>query len=205
MVSATSAALLLGKKKKSLVRTERSGISPATIRWAFVTIKLCMDCRKISFKRTTGSISEAIRSPSTLPGPTLGSWSLSPTRIKRQPSGSARSTASKMVTSTMESSSITSASQSRLFFSFLAKVGWSFSSHSTCNKRWMVLASLPVRSDIRFAARPVGAAKSTFSPLRSKILMIALSVVVFPVPGPPVKINMPWDSALRMACFCISA
>ena len=169
MVSATSTALLPGKKKKSLVRTKRSGISPATIRWALVTMRLCMDCRKISFRRTTGSISDAIRSPNTFPGPTLGSWSLSPTRIRRQPSGNARNTASKIVTSTMDSSSITKASQSRLFFSFLANVGWSFSSHSTCNKRWMVLASFPVKSDIRLAARPVGAARSTFSPLRSKI------------------------------------
>ena len=36
-----------------------------------------------------------MRSPRTLPGPTLGSWSQSPTMIRRQPSGSARSTAFK--------------------------------------------------------------------------------------------------------------
>ncbi len=53
----------------------------------------------------------------------------------------------------------------------------------------MVLAGLPVTSLMRFAARPVGAASATLSPSSSNSWRIPFRVVVFPVPGPPVRIK----------------
>ena len=50
----------------------------------------------------------------------------------------------------------------------------------------MVFASRPVDSARRLAARPVGAASSTRSDLAMKISMMARTMVVLPVPGPPV-------------------
>ena len=44
-------------------------------------IRLWLACRKISVSRTTGTTLDAIRSASTEPGPTEGSWSTSPTRM----------------------------------------------------------------------------------------------------------------------------
>ena len=69
----------------------------------------------------------------------------------------------------------------------------------------MVFASTPVSSDMRFAARPVGAARNTVSPFSINMRIIAFSVVVLPVPGPPVKIKRPFSSAARIASFCNSA
>ena len=42
-------------------------------------------------------------------------------------------------------------------------------------------------------------------PRLCKILIIALSVVVLPVPGPPVSTVIPQVSAVVIACFCKSA
>ena len=53
-------------------------------------------------------------------------------------------------------------------------------------RRWMVFASRPVASLILLAALPVGAASRMSIPRRPKIVRIALMMVVFPVPGPPV-------------------
>ena len=66
----------------------------------------------------------------------------------------------------------------------------------------MVFASYPVRSEIRFAARPVGAAIITFSPFSLYIDIIALRVVVLPVPGPPVRIRSPFERAPAIASRC---
>ena len=48
----------------------------------------------------------------------------------------------------------------------------------------MVLASTPVASVMRFAARPVGAQSSSRTPLAARILRIELTIVVLPTPGP---------------------
>ena len=50
----------------------------------------------------------------------------------------------------------------------------------------MVLASKPVVSPIRLAALPVGAASIISTLSFEKIFKMALMIVVFPVPGPPV-------------------
>ena len=54
-------------------------------------------------------------------------------------------------------------------------------------KRVLVLATPVTVSESRFAALPVGAASITSSPCCSRSFISALRVVVFPVPGPPVR------------------
>ena len=53
----------------------------------------------------------------------------------------------------------------------------------------MVLDSFPITSLMRWAARPVGAASSTVRPMASRSLTSTRVMVVFPHPGPPVKIE----------------
>ncbi len=67
-------------------------------------------------------------------------------------------------------------------------------------------ASLLEVSLILFAALPVGAAKVTLLPLFSNMSIIALIVVVLPVPGPPVIINTPLltDSLTAKICFLLT-
>jgi len=57
---------------------------------------------------------------------------------------------------------------------------------STSSRRWMVLASRPVLSLSRLAARPVGAARAMSIPLAPSTFRMALISVVLPTPGPPV-------------------
>src|SRR5260370_10698387 len=49
------------------------------MRWALRIIRLAAACRNTSVKRTTGTAPEPMISASTCPGPTEGSWSISPT------------------------------------------------------------------------------------------------------------------------------
>lgn len=67
--------------------------------------------------------------------------------------------------------------------------------------RWMVFASMPVTSERRLAARPVGVASAMESPMLSKIRRIARTTVVLPVPGPPVRINTEFFTASVIAFF----
>ncbi|EJX03134.1 hypothetical protein EVA_08760 [gut metagenome] len=69
----------------------------------------------------------------------------------------------------------------------------------------MVLASIPVASLIRLAARPVGAASRIRSPMCFKAAMIPWVVVVLPVPGPPVSTITFERMASSMACSCTSS
>ena len=86
-------------------------------------------------------------------------------------------------TSTIEVSSTTSRSQSSGFSSVREKPPC-FGSISS--RRWMVLASIPVCSVMRLAARPVGAASATRTPLATSRRKMVSSSVVLPTPGPPV-------------------
>ena len=83
---------------------------------------------------------------------------------------------------------------------------------STSNSRWMVLASKPVASVMRLAARPVGAHSKMSVPLAARMRRMALTMVVFPTPGPPVMtstfdFNASWIAATwlsaraRPMCF----
>ncbi len=110
--------------------------------------------RNTPVKRTTGMAPLVIMSASTWPGPTEGNWSTSPTTSRAAAFGIALSSACISSTSTIDVSSMTSRSQSR---------GFSLSRRkppvrgSTSSSRWMLLASKPVTSFMRLAARPVGA------------------------------------------------
>ena len=64
----------------------------------------------------------------------------------------------------------------------------------------MVCASLPHSSPMRLAARPVGAQSSTSSPMRSKSATMPRTLVVLPVPGPPVRISSSSCAASSTAC-----
>src|SRR5262249_39795459 len=102
-----------------------------------------------------------IKSWSTVPGPTDGSWSTSPTRISPEQLGTARKSECISGTSTMEVSSTTRRPQASGLDSFRVKrpVPGSISS-----RRWIVFASKRVVSASRFAARPVGAHSRHFTP-----------------------------------------
>ncbi len=167
---------------------------------ALVTIILSCACLKISVKRTTSATPDAITSLSKEPGPTDGSWSTSPTSTSLVPG---RTAARKLLiksTSIMEVSSkiMTSASIGALSLRSNAIYPWV---KFTPRSRWMVFASRPVVSAILFAARPVGAARATRNPSASKTLSIVLTVVVFPVPGPPVRTTTELLTAFSTASF----
>ena len=65
-----------------------------------------------------------------------------------------------------------------------------------------MLASSPVASDMRLAARPVGAASAVLTPEAFKIFKIVLMIVVLPVPGPPVMTDTPFYRDEMIASFC---
>ncbi|CDD03037.1 unknown [Ruminococcus sp. CAG:382] len=87
---------------------------------------------------------------------------------------------------------------------FFEKTGFASSLYVISSRRWIVFASLPDASLIRFAALPVGAARAYEMPIISKMSSIAFITVVLPVPGPPVTMLTPKQTALRMAFFCFS-
>src|SRR4249919_3254381 len=141
-------------------------MTPWLMRWAFTMIWLCAACRNTSVRRTTGTAPDEMTSASTCPGPTEGSWSMSPTIKSAAVSGSAFMSACMSMTSTMEVSSTTSRSQSSGLSSPRLKpplLG------STSSSRWMVLASKPVASVMRLAARPVGAHSKRLVPLAARM------------------------------------
>ena len=107
--------------KKSLSREPLPGSCPVTMRCALETIMLSAAWRKISRRRIVGTTPEAITPPSTLPAPTLGSWSSSPTIMILHCGLSASSRLSNSITSTMLISSITTTSHFSRFFSLWIK------------------------------------------------------------------------------------
>src|SRR5262249_46989645 len=137
-----------------------------------------------------------------LPGPTEGSWSTSPTSSSAARFGRALKSARINGTSTMDVSSTTSRSQSMAFSSLRRKLPVL---GSVSRRRWIVLASRPVLSDSRFAARPVGAQSSIPTVLASRIFSRELTSVGLPTPGPPVITSTLAPSATRMASFWLSA
>ena len=127
---------------------------------------------------------------------------MSPTISSAALSGTAFISACISMTSTMEVSSTTSRSQSSGLSSPRLKpppLG------STSSSRWMVLASKPVASVMRLAARPVGAHSRSCVPFAARMRRIALTMVVLPTPGPPVMTSTLDISASRIAATWLSA
>ena len=143
-------------------------------------------CRKILVSCTTWNCPLSIISFNTLPGPTLGSWFTSPTRISLVPATIAFRRDCIRLISTIDISSIITTSVSSGLLSFRSNPTAPSIPPFNSSIRCMVLASYPVISLIRFAALPVGAARKMSRPSSSKYLIILLIVVVLPVPGPPV-------------------
>src|SRR6516225_119069 len=69
----------------------------------------------------------------------------------------------------------------------------------------MVLASKPVASVMRLAARPVGAHSKSFAPFADRMRRMALTSVVLPTPGPPVMTRTLEVSASMTADLWLSA
>ena len=69
----------------------------------------------------------------------------------------------------------------------------------------MVLASKPVASVMRLAARPVGAHSNRLTPLAARMRKIELTMVVLPTPGPPVMTRTLDSRASRIAATWLSA
>ena len=121
MVSTVRTASPRFMQKKSLLWLVRSGITPWLTPWAFMTMALSWAWRKISVRATPGTTWLRSRWSSTLPGPTEGSWSGSPTSTRRQSPRMAASRADIRDMSTMEVSSTMTASTPRGSSWFLVK------------------------------------------------------------------------------------
>ena len=102
-------------KRKSLLYLLSVTCSPLFILCALVIISLSAACLNIFSSFTTLKHSEYIMSFNTFPGPTLGSWSTSPTSISLVPTGTALRSAFIILISTIDISSTMMTSASRGF------------------------------------------------------------------------------------------
>ena len=138
-------------------------------------------------------------SPNTLPAPTLGNWSLSPTIMSCEVRPIAFNKLNINWLSTILASSTTITSCVSGFCSVLPKhIPFPFlksKSKALC----IVLAFSPVLSLRRLAALPVGASNKHFLFLCLKQLKTHLMIVVLPVPGPPVITHTPLLTAFVTA------
>ena len=131
------------KKKKSLFLLFKVISSPALILCALRTIWLLSAWRYILERRTTLNALESMISFNTFPGPTLGSWLESPTRMSLVPGTIAFKSEYIRWISTIDISSRMTASASIGLSSFFSK--WELSPSSippdTSKRRWIVFAS----------------------------------------------------------------
>lgn len=165
------------------------------------------------------SAGSALISPKTAPASTAESWSLSPRRMIRAPSGTASSSRVASARSSIDASSTTSASIGSGLPAWWTKPP---AAGVTPSRRCTVLASAGRRlrngsgrcaarsriaSVIRAAALPVGAASAIrdSGSCASRQASRFTTVVVLPVPGPPlITVSRP-RSASAAASFCQSA
>ena len=146
---------------------------------------------------------------STQPGPTLGNWLISPTRIRRVPGVTAFKSACIRKISTMDISSMMITSASSGFSSFRSKEAC-----ATIFRRRAGQLQKPVDGHCLIAGglrHPLGRTArwappegSPYPPSQNNRMM-ELMVVVLPVPGPPVRIRSPFftDSTTARRCMLI--
>ncbi len=170
---------------------------PRRTAWALKVMRPASAWRNTVSRRATGTRPEAMRSLSTMPGPTEGSWSTSPTSTSRAWSGRAASSAAMSSVSIMEDSSTITSSASTGRSALRPKPLGPASS-----RRWMVEAGRPVASERRLAALPVGAARATAGISPATRPRMKRMMVVLPVPGPPVMTSTLWARAGSTAARC---
>ena len=156
-------------------------------------------CLNISVSSTVGMRLKSIKSCRTEPGPTEGSWSVSPTNKSPQCSGRASSSCANKRMSSIDVSSIMQYSMRSGLLRLCTKA---LVTGSTPSARWMVLACMPVDSHNLFAARPVGAIMPSRHWLRDRMCETVLTKVVFPTPGPPVKMHILLVNIVLSALSC---
>mmetsp|Transcript_31135 Transcript_31135/g.87268 ORF Transcript_31135/g.87268 Transcript_31135/m.87268 type:complete len:256 (+) Transcript_31135:786-1553(+) len=186
----------------------KEGMPPVLTVCACRTMEDSWAWRKTSASSTLGTSPQSSRSLNTLPGPTGGSWSASPTSTSCASEGSASSRAAARGRSSMEHSSTSTASASRGLARLRAKLPPMLSLECTSvsalpsysSSRWMVWASYPVTSNSLWAARPVGAQSLTRLPMAFHSLTMVRAVTVLPQPGPPVS-----SRARVLAAVCTEA
>ena len=179
--------------------TFKIGISPLFIKWAFFTIIDCSDCLNISSRFTDSTTPDFKMSASTFPAPTDGSWSLSPTKMSLVGlSMDFRSVSMRRISTIETSSKIKTSHSSSSIFEKPRSPAKPIS-----RSLWIVKASRPVCSFILLAALPVGAASFITLSMDSKMSIKTFSVVVFPVPGPPVMTKTPLFIASLTALLCV--
>mmetsp|Transcript_22312 Transcript_22312/g.75744 ORF Transcript_22312/g.75744 Transcript_22312/m.75744 type:complete len:329 (-) Transcript_22312:969-1955(-) len=198
-----------------------SGNLPALTSWAVAMMALPSLCRYTFFSATLGTASTSRSSPSTLPGPTDGSWSASPTTSRCACFGSAEMSAPAIWTSSMDASSRMTTSHPRGFPLWRANLvpmpasRWSSSpqgppSSRRCTvdaglKRLLFSSATAENESVRrWAARPVGAHSATFLSLVIHILAMSCVTNVLPVPGPPVM-SMTGEFAARTTASTCSS
>ena len=153
-------------------------------------------------RRVDATTPDLMRSPRTLPAPTDGSWSVSPTHVTDAPDGMAARRSSARLTSTIDVSSNMNTSPSSRFSSLKVKrLVTGFHLRSRCT----VIAGAPTDSAMRFAARPVGAARTTLRRRAEYISTRARMIVVLPTPGPPVIIEKRFPRQRASAADCCAA
>ena len=141
-------------------------------------------------------------SASTCPGPTEGSWSTSPTSIS---AARWRHRLEQRVHQRhVDHRDLVHHQQVALERVLLAPLE-AAPAGSASSRRWMVLASSPVASLIRLAARPVGAPGRWPGSWPARIFRMALTSVVLPTPGPPVITSSLERSARRTASRWLAA
>ena len=168
---------------------------------ATVTMPERAPWRKTVSRRVTAAWPDSMRSPSTLPAPTDGSWLTSPTSSRWAVEGIARSRAAASLVSSMLDSSMMTKSACRGSSAVAVKPP---SAGSNLSRRWMVEAGRRVASVMRLAARPVGAPSAMRVRLAERMSHRARRIVVLPVPGPPVSTATLCCSAIFTPAACAS-
>ena len=141
-------------------------------------------------------------SASTVPGPTEGSWSTSPTSTRQARGGTARSSWFISTTSTIDASSTTSRSRS----SGLSRVALEAAQGRVELQQavdGLGLAAGRLRQALGGPARRAHRAQR--SRLAAKISRMPRTIVVLPTPGPPVMTSTFCASPARMASRCVAA